>query len=415
MAQQAAAAADALSELKAMIVLVGPHDWGAFTFGTGAMNPDMVSWVGAMAAMERKETWLPPPFHMSWHRERMARDLSAVSLMDGMRRYIGGELPEWFDGIVTGNVEFPVATDALERIEGTAVLVVAGWADTFIEQCLVQYRRLKERGQVVGLTVGPWGHLSAQGGESKREILQWLDQYLAPKTAVKAKQESRKALVRIFDTGTKQWLETDAWPLENTRTTQWFLSAEGRLEASPPGAAPAETSFEYDPRNPTPNIGSSMLNYQAGKLADDRSLAARSDVIAFTTEPLEQDIRVMGSPVLSLAHSSSHPFADLSVRVCAVEANGTSHNISEAYQRLDKLDRGPETGELLQLTLVECAHTFRKGTRIRVVIAGGSHPKYVRNLGTGEDMVHGVNMESVKHTVHHGGERASSLTLPVDV
>lgn len=424
-------AAAALAELKAMITLVGPHDWGAYTFGTGAMNPDMVSWVGAMAALERKDTWLPPPFHMSWHRERMARDLGGtpnttgttgptgvdggISLMDGMKRYIGGELPEWFEGILRGNIDFPVATDALGKLEGVAVLVVAGWADTFIEQNMQQYQELKARGQVVGLTVGPWGHLDAQGGESKKEILQWLDQYLAPDKAAQSKLDMRTSPVRVFDMGTKKWLEMPEWPPSTTTSLQWFLGADGKLDMEAPSDDMTESSFEYDPRDPTASIGSSMLNYQAGKLDDDRSLAGRKDVLTFTTDPLKQDVQVMGSPSIVLWHTTSHPFADLSVRICAVEADGASHNISESYQRLDQSNRHDASEQSLKIKLVDCAHTFREGTRIRVVVAGGAHPKYTLNLGTGADMLDGIEMSSVMHTVHHGRQRTSKVVLPVAI
>ncbi|KXJ87508.1 galactose-binding domain-like protein [Microdochium bolleyi] len=419
---QWATASAALRELKALCILVGPHDWAAYTFGTGAMNPDMVSWVGAMAALERGAAWLPPPFHMSWHRDRMARDLRADgggSLMQGMQQYIGSELPAWFRAFVTGEMDLPVCTEVLGMVEGVAVLIVAGWADTFLDQSMTQYRELSRRGQTVGLTIGPWGHMSSQGGQSRVELLQWLDRYLAPEDAeVKAKLEPRKAPVRIFDMGRKEWLEMEAWDDSNATSEQWFLEAQGKLTQSvaTPEAQSTESSFEFDPRDPTPTIGASTLNYQAGKLDDDSSLAARKDVLSFTTEPLEQDVRVQGAPVVSLFHITSHPYADLSVRVSNVEANGVSHNISEGYRRLNELGQGLDAGteaRPIELVLSTCVHTFRTGTRIRVIVAGGSHSKYVRNTGSGEDMMHGTEVRSVTHTVRHGGSAASSLMLPV--
>ena len=40
---------------------------------------------------------------------------------------------------------------------------------------------------------------------------------------------------------------------------------------------------------------------------------------------------------------------------------------------------------------------------VRLLVAGGSHPRYIRNLGTGEDQVKGAEMQSVEHTVQLGG------------
>jgi uncharacterized protein len=56
------------------------------------------------------------------------------------------------------------------------------------------------------------------------------------------------------------------------------------------------------------------------------------------------------------------------------------------------------------------AHRFRAGTRIRLVIAGGSHPHYGRNLGTGEPPLTAFAMKPCHHVIAHG---TSCLHLPV--
>jgi predicted acyl esterase len=64
------------------------------------------------------------------------------------------------------------------------------------------------------------------------------------------------------------------------------------------------------------------------------------------------------------------------------------------------------------LELDPVAYRFRAGSRIRVMIAGGSHPRFARNLGTGEAVISGRSMKSATHTVHHGEGGVSSLRLP---
>ena len=66
---------------------------------------------------------------------------------------------------------------------------------------------------------------------------------------------------------------------------------------------------------------------------------------------------------------------------------------------------------MVRVELDEIAHRFRAGSRIRVLVAGGSHPRYARNLGTGEAPVSGSRMVSATHMLHHGG--ASKLLLPI--
>ena len=102
-----------------------------------------------------------------------------------------------------------------------------------------------------------------------------------------------------------------------------------------------------------------------------------------------------------------NPYVDVFARVSEVDTKGRSHNVSDGYRRLV---RRPQDGPL-RLELDEIAHRFRAGSRIRVLVAGGSHPRYTRNLGTGEDQARGSRMAPATHVIHHGGR--SRLVLPV--
>jgi len=151
-----------------------------------------------------------------------------------------------------------------------------------------------------------------------------------------------------------------------------------------------------------------LLSNDGGYLRDDR-LAERGDVLSFTGEPLTEDLYVYGPPVVELDHETDYPDADLFVRVSEVDRKGRSHNVSDGYRRLVRDARG-EPVRLVHLELDEIAHRFRAGSRIRVLVAGGSHPRFTRNLGTGEDQGSGRRMRAVTHTIHHGG--GSRLLLP---
>ena len=109
---------------------------------------------------------------------------------------------------------------------------------------------------------------------------------------------------------------------------------------------------------------------------------------------------------MELSHSCTNPNNDLFVRVSEVDAQGRSRNISDGY-----LASAPDTGTV-RLELDAVAHSFPAGSRIRVLIAGGSHPRFVRNLGTGESVATGTALATARHTVHLGGE--TRLVLPAD-
>jgi putative CocE/NonD family hydrolase len=208
--------------------------------------------------------------------------------------------------------------------------------------------------------------------------------------------------VRVHVTGAGRWRDLPTWPPRSTAQTLHLLP-ESALRDTPPPAG-ADATFTFDPATPTPTVGGPVLN--GGGTVDDSTLAVRPDVFAFTGDPLTRDLEVLGAPEVVLGHSTDNPHADLFVRLSDVDEKGVSHNVTEAYRRLDP-ERGPEP---IRLALRDTAHRFRAGHRLRLLVAGGSHPQFARNLGTGENPGTGAALKPATHTLHLD---ASSLTLPV--
>jgi uncharacterized protein len=258
---------------------------------------------------------------------------------------------------------------------------------------------LRDRGVDVALTVGPWTHsqLLTRGlRTTTRESLDWLDTHLRG-----SRTKSRHSIVRVFITG-QGWLNLPAWPSATTQRVL-YLQPGGRLgETAPPATSPP-AKFRYDPADPTPTIGGRMLSPEGGYRKDTR-LAMRDDVLGFTGDVLADDLRVTGNPVVELAHTSDNPHVDVFVRVSEVDAKGRSVNVSDGYRRLA---HAPDT---VSIELDAIAHRFSAGSRIRVLVAGGCHPRYARNLGTDEPPVTGVRLKPATHVVHFGTSR---LLLPV--
>jgi uncharacterized protein len=209
----------------------------------------------------------------------------------------------------------------------------------------------------------------------------------------------------VFVTGARQWRDLAAWPPANVPQVLYLLPGGGLSETAPQAAA-AASAFTFDPAHPTPTVGGPVL--AGGGVVDDSSLAARADVLAFTSEPLERDLDTLGAPRVELTHASDNPNADVFVRVSEVAARGRSRNVTETYIRLDP-SRGPGP---VSLALRDMAHRFRAGNRVRLLIAGGSHTQYARNLGTGENPGTGSGLRLARHTIEHPGAGASRLILP---
>lgn len=393
-------------ELTAAVVTVGPHDLYQSTWGVGsfALN-DFLGWSHMMAHQEVRPR-IRAGLQQLTAQRRVRRAAAALPLGSAGRALLGGRSP-WYESWVEhpdrddpfwDRLRYPVA---LEQTQ-VPVLLLSGWQDLFLDQALAQFQTLRDRGAEVALTVGPWTHteMLTKGLRTvTAESLAWLGTHLAG-----TDEASRTSPVRVAVTGRGSWREFPDWPPESTGRS-WWLQPGGQLADSPvtDGATDA-ASFSYDPADPTPTVGGRLLAPGGGYQRDD-VLARRADVLAFTGEPLTGDVEVFGSPVVELAHSSDNPHVDVFVRVSEVDARGRSRNVSDGYRRLN------QTSGTVRIELDQIAHRFAAGSRIRLLIAGGCHPRFARNLGTDEPAISGASQRPATHTVRLAGSR---LLLPTD-
>ncbi len=390
-------------EMAAAIITVGPHDlsgprWGAGSFGLN----DFLGWNDSISHQEDKGR-VRNVVRQVRARRLLSRATAALPAGEAGRRLLGEAAP-WYESWL----EHPDHDDpfwsgtqlqsALERAT-VPVLLLTGWQDVFVEQTLEQYAQLRKRDVPVAMTVGSWTHshmLTTAAPTLLRESLAFLDTHVAGNGGV------QRSPVRIR-VNHDRWLDLDEWPPPMPEQVR-YLQPGGRLgDAVPPDTAHAST-FTYDPADPTPTVGGRLLSPVGGYRKDDK-LAARTDVLTFTGDTLSQDLYVVGYPVLELAHSCDNPHNDLFVRVSEVDAKGRSRNVSDGYRR------GTTDSGAVTLELDPVAHRFRAGSRIRVLVAGGSHPRFARNLGTDEPLLTARSLRPARHTVHLG-EGASRLRLP---
>jgi putative CocE/NonD family hydrolase len=394
-------------ELVTSVVLVGPHDFRSAVYpgGAFALN-DFLGWSNQTSRQEEHGA-IRTFMSQLGGGKALATATGELPLVDAGERLLDGRA-SWYRGwVARRDAEDPFwarvqLADALERVQAP-VLLQTGWQDLFLEQSLEQYARLSARGVDVGLTVGPWTHISllTKGGPRiLTEALDWFGEHLGGSGL-----RTRAKPVSVFVTGADQWRDLAAWP-PPTEARVLHLQLGGGLgdEPAPLGSV---ASFTYDPADPTPSIGGRLLDAKEGGYKDDRALGERSDVASFTGAPLTAPLDVIGTPVLELAHASDNPHADVFARLSEVQPDGSSQNVSEGFVRLDP----GSTDATVRLELDAIAHRFSAGSRIRVVVAGGSHPRWERNLGTGDDPATSSGMAPSKRTIDLA---TSQLRLPVD-
>jgi uncharacterized protein len=391
-------------ELAASVIVAGPHDFSTSAWGTGSFTVnDFLGWSHLVANQENGGR-ISAGIRQARAQKMVIRAAGELPLGAAGRSLLGEGAPWWESWLdhPDENEAFWESMrfgTALERVQ-TPVLLIGGWQDLFLQQSLEQYRHLRDRGVDVALTMGPWSHtqLLFQGLRSiTHETKDWLDTHLADRPT------ERRDRVRFFVAG-EGWREAADWP-PSTRSHALYLEPGGGLADAPPSPSPASSvSFRYDPADPTPTIGGRLLSPDGG-YRDDTRLAARSDVLSFTTDVLTEDLCVQGNPVAELAHTSDIPHVDVCVRLSEVDAKGRSRNVSDGYRRL------ATATDSVSVELDAIAHWFRAGSRIRVLIAGGSHPRFARNLGTGEATATGSQLKASTHELRFGTSR---VVLPVE-
>lgn len=397
-------------ELVTAVIACAPYDFGGFVYTGGAfLLSTMFEW--SFVTTKQEKPILPRIFAVLSARGRVRKALAALPLADAAEALLGGQAPWYREWISRRDLDDPWwqsanLTAALDQVR-VPVLLQGGWQDGFLRQTMAGYARLADRGVDVGLTVGPWTH--AQGGAAGTrvllpEALAWFDEHLAGSGV-----RRRATPVTVFVSGPDEgWRDLPAWP---PATVEQILYPRANKFLAAQPADPGETSeFTYDPANPTPTCGGAFVTQVSPGLTagytDDGVLASRSDVLAFTSDPLTTTLEVVGSPVVELGHSSDNRFADLFVRVSEVDATGRSRNVSDGFVRLDR--SAPQGVVRVELDAV--VHRFARGNRIRLIVAGGSHPRWERNLGTGDDPATATRMLPSHRTIDLS---ISRLVVPV--
>jgi putative CocE/NonD family hydrolase len=310
-------------------------DW----FHNGAFRQEMISYVyGQTASKKSDEDWFTGGYddYSNYLRYGSA---GAYGRAMGME-----QLPFWqrltqhpaYDGFWQ--------EQAVDRILAKAPLTVPTllvdslWDQEDIYGAPAVFDAVKRSGNA-HLVLGPWHHGQANGmafslgpvdwgsdtGKYFRSsvMLPFLNQYLkdGPPAGI--------ARVTAFEAGTNQWRRLDDWPPACARScpanlTPLYLAPRSRLGFDAPAAQSAD-SYVSDPAKPvTYRARPNLPPYATGStwrtwLVDDQRFAdARTDVLAYSSAPLAQPLKLAGTPLVHLVASTSGTDSDWVVKLIDV-------------------------------------------------------------------------------------------------
>jgi putative CocE/NonD family hydrolase len=318
------------------------------------------------------------------------------------------------------------------------------------------YLALKAKGHADRnyLVMGPWRHSQVNSDATSLGPLKWdgdtalqfrrdvlkpfFDQYL--KTGAR---NADTPPVFIYDTGENHWDRLKNWPLACDQLCAspmkpLYLQADFGLGFDRPASqGAAADSYVSDPAKPVPYLPrpvrfSDSDRWRTWLVADQRSVADRTDVLTYQTSVLTEPVRIGGAPAADLFAATSGTDSDWVVKLIDVfpdevpsqpEMGGYQLAISmdifrgryrESFEQPSAIPAGKP--QRYRFVLPTANHVFLRGHRIMVQIQSSWFPLYDRNPQTYVPNVFFAQPENyVKATqsVLRSSEQASAVWLPV--
>lgn len=364
-----------------------------------------------------------------------------------MAKAVGEDVPFWRDWLEHPTEdEFWSALNVEKKFHeiGVPALEMGGWYDLYAASSFKNWAGLRERGKTAEarrgkLIVGPWPHRLSPGvrigdvdfgAHSMVDLealeLRWFDYWLKGINNGICDEPP----IRLFIMGINEWREESEWPLARTRWQDWHLHSggnaataigDGRLSPAAPGEE-APDRFVYDPRFPVQTIGGNNCcspHIVPWGPYDQRPLEMRSDVLCYTSAPLEADLEVTG-PIKVILHAASDaPDTDWTAKLVDVSPSGYAMNLCDGIIRARYRDSRTrptllEPGRIYEYTIDVgvTGNVFRKGHCIRLEISSSNFPRFDRNPNTGHAIGKDAETRPARQTVHHSSKYPSRIVLP---
>jgi putative CocE/NonD family hydrolase len=267
------------------------------------------------------------------------------------------------------------------------VYLVGGWADPYTNPVPRILAGLDAPSKAL---VGPWGHMyphqAFPGPDAGylQEALRWWDHWL--KDVDNGIMDEPRYWVWMqasappqasYDLRPGHWVAEPTWPSPNIQVRTLAINAGGLAEA--PGAERAlSVSCPQDVGATTlvwGNNGDGAPECPTDQRLDD----ARS--LTFDSEPLAEDLAILGAPAVNLDLAADRENAFVAVRLCEVLPDGVSAQISYGLLNLTHRDSHEDIAPLepgrryrVRVQLNDVAHVFAAGSRIRVALATSFWP-----------------------------------------
>jgi predicted acyl esterase len=311
-------------------------------------------------------------------------------------------------------------------------LLWTGWYDWALNDALATWEifRREARPEVAGrarLLITPYAHnmpgyhegvdrnpeLMRQPGVGSQvgALLRWY-------AAVREGNTDSWPTVIYYLMGANEWRVASDWPVPAAKQTAFYLGSDRNLTSERPHEPSQPEQYTYDPKDPTPTVGGSIVSflYPPGSV-DVSEAQKRPDVLVYTTPVLKEDLDVVGPLRMILFASSSAVDTDFAARLSDLFPDGRAVQIQSGmlrarYRNLQGEPELLEPGRVyrFEIDLWHTAARFKAGHRLRVDISSADFPHFDRNANLG-----GKPGEPIpaRQTIYHDPDHPSHLLVSV--
>ncbi len=289
--------------------------------------------------------------------------------------------------------------------------VIGGWYDGYRDSVPRMLEHMKAPTKAI---VGPWSHAFPHDAypkpqmEWRHEAVRWFDYWLRGIDTGIMEEPRFAVFVRgwhapgpTLDEASGEWRWEEGWPINRIRQQTLYPQPGHSLSESIP---PEQIHYLRNVPGTGIEAGGPVLWW--GDVApDQRPTDAFS--LTYDTEPLKENLEVLGLPLAILQVSADAPQANWFVRLSDVAPDGTVTQVTGAgfngtHRESATNPKPVETGEFrLEIEMHFTSWIFPKGHRIRFAVNNAQWPMFW------------PSRYPVTTSLHLGGENLTRLLLPI--
>ena len=293
----------------------------------------------------------------------------------------------WCDEEYDGVVEHPMVAP---------ILILAGWNDDlfFANEGLMAYEYTEAPRRIIitnhghlGCYPGPYpveGLGSPESAWVMEQVDRWFDRYLK---GAENGVEDEAPVAFYRDHAPEDYGEAETYPIPGAQQTSYFLGGAGRDGRATLTTASPTTTFGYNLLMNVGLTGSISLFYfqdapqlMGGEVMDMprrlKLLEIPFTETDFTSEPLQEDVTIMGVPLFEPYYQSSSVFAQLIPWLYEVTPDGEEILISRGFYEGHNYEGLADAAKVWKLMspqspveMQACYHRFEAGSRIRLEVS----------------------------------------------